>query len=297
MKRFFPFILAASLAVTGCSKSDGPEDTEKPIQEVKTGTDIRDKYVSLIPDLNKYQHFAEGTTLNFKYKTIGALRGADVLVAYIDASGKLFSATKFKIDSKFIDKIGQLGFTVDNRTRPSDIASLMFLEKLNSSGPTGSPIPANYSIVYPNNDKLININIDVSDLQYKFLSYMNLSYKTFYCYNGTWFLSFYRDTGAPLLQDTKIPEDFLMKSITAYYFDENRMIVLYNLSGNLIVKCFPTKRPSDLTAPLWQNMINGYGYLGEKGIEITDDDKNLIIKLKEPKIEYKYRKSDGLIVR
>jgi hypothetical protein len=44
-------------------------------------------------------------------------------------------------------------------------------------------------------------------------------------------------------------------------------------------------------------MINGYGYLGEKGIEITDDDKNLIIKLKEPKIEYKYRKSDGLIVR
>lgn len=297
MKRFFPFLLAASLAVTGCSKSDVSGETEKPIQEVKTGTDIRDKYVSLIPDLVKYQHFAEGSTLNFKYKTIAALRGTDVFIAYIDDSGRLFSTTSFKIDSKFINKIGQLGFTVDGTAKPSDIASLMFLEKLNSIGPTGSPIPAFYSIVYPYNDKLVNVGIDVSNLDYKFISYMNLSYKTFYCYNGAWFLSFYKDTGAPLLQNTEIPQDFLMKSITAYYFEENRMIVLYNESGNIIVKCFPTKRPKDLTAPLWQNMINGYGYLGEKGIEITDDDKNLIIKLKEPKIEYKYRKSDGLIVR
>ncbi|WP_286753086.1 MULTISPECIES: hypothetical protein [Sphingobacterium] len=296
MKRFIPFVLAASLAIVGCGKSDGTGDTEKPIQEVKTGTDIRDKYISAISELQNYQHFAEGRTLNQKYKTIGALRGTDVLVAYIDASGKLFLMTKFKIDSKFIDKIGQIGFAVDGRSKPSDIAALMFLEKLNSSGPTGSPMPAFYSIVYPHNEKLVSVGIDVSNLDYKFISYMNLSYKTFYCYNGAWFLSFYKSTGAPLLQDTKIPEDFLMKSITAYYFEENRMIVLYNESGNLIVKCFPTKRPSDLTAPLWQNMINGYGYLGEKGIDISDDDDNLIIKLKEPNIQYKYRKSTGLVV-
>jgi hypothetical protein len=291
MKRFFPFILAASLTFTGCSKS-GPVEPEKQIQEVKTGTDIRDKYASIIPELEKYQHFSEGSTLNFKYKTIGALRGTDVLVAYIDASGKLFSTTNFKIDSKFSDRIGQLGFTVDNKTKQSDIASLMFLEKLNSSGPTGSPIPVLYSIVYPNNDKLINADIDVSNLEYKFVSNMNLTYKTFYCYNGSRFLNFNRNTGSKIL-DTSINESILSKNISSYYFEDNRMIALYNENNNIVIKCFPINIIQGSQEPLWQNTIKDYGILSDKDIDITDDQDNLTIKLISRKLEYKFKKSNG----
>ncbi|MCW8314206.1 hypothetical protein K7A41_23475 [Sphingobacterium sp. InxBP1] len=295
MKRFFPFILAASLAVTGCSKSDGPGD-EKQIQEVKTGTNIRDKYVSLIPELKGYQHFAEGGTLNQKYKTIGALRGTDVLVVYIDASGKLFSTTKFKIDSKFIDKFGQLGFTVDNRTKPSDIASLMFWEKLNSSGPTGSPIPVLYSIVYPNNGKLINVGIDVSNLEYKFVSNMNLTFQTFYCYNGNRILSFERNTGAKLLE-SPINEAILSKSIASYYFEDNKFIVLYNENKDIVIKCFPININKGSQEPLWQNIIKDYGNLSDKDIDILDDKDNLTIKLISKKLEYRFKKSTGELLK
>ncbi|MEN5232298.1 hypothetical protein [Sphingobacterium faecium] len=294
MKRILPVIFAISLALSGCSKSDGPGDTEKPIQEVKTGTDIRDKYISLIPDLQKYQHFAEGSTHNQKYKTIGALRGTDVLVAYIDASGKLFSKINFKIDFKSIDRIDQLNFTLDNRTKPSDIASLMFLEKLNTIGE--STMPVFHSILYPNNDKLINVNIDVSNLEYKYVSYMNLSYKRFFCYNGSRLLSFNRDTGS-LLQNTEVPEDLLIRGITAYYYDDDRMIILYNDSGDIIIKCYDIKSANNSKEPIWQNTIYGNAYLGERGIDITDDQENIIIKLKTPGLEYKFHKSNGESVK
>lgn len=296
MKRFFPFILAASLAVTGCSKSDGLGETEKPIQEVKTGTDIRDKYASLIPDLVKYQHFAEGGTLNQKYKTIAALRGTDVFVAYIDASGKLYSATNFKIDSKFIDRVVQLGFTVDNRTKPSDISSLLFLEQTNSNGLAGSPIPLLYSIVYPNNGKLVSVGIDVSNSEYKFVSNMNLTYKTFYCYNGGKFLNFERNTGAKLLESS-IKEAILSKSIASYYFEDNKFIVLYNENKDIIIKCFPINATQGSTEPLWQNTIKNYGILSDNDFDITDDQDNLTIKLISRKLEYKYKKSNGELVQ
>ncbi|MDR2275007.1 MAG: hypothetical protein LBF27_29125 [Sphingobacterium sp.] len=294
MKRFFPFILLASLTITACSKNDSP-DPDKQIAEIVTGAEIRDKYLFILPELKDYKHFTEGQSTNKKYKTIAANTDIDFIVGYIDDTGKLFSKRKFKIDSSLKGKIGQIHFMGDNTS--SDISILAISEKMKSDDPLSAPLVAAIELIYPNGNQLSNIGRTVTHDLFKYMNNTDLTYKTVYYYSNMKLFIFDRYTLSPILIDAEVPKELIINALDSHYYEDNKVIGIYDDAQTIKIKCFPIKSSSTPTLPLWENSIKGYIFPGNEKIEMTDDKDNVIIRLKEKNLVYKFKKSNGELVQ
>jgi len=89
MKRYFTFLLAASLAVTGCGKI-GPGEPENPTQPAKTAFEVLiEKLKIAIPDLNNYPIIGLGQISTEGNYIVGGISNEKYLFSLVSKDNKL----------------------------------------------------------------------------------------------------------------------------------------------------------------------------------------------------------------
>jgi len=186
MKRFFPFILAASLAVSGWSKS-GPGD-EKQIEEVKTPEQIlKAKFQKVIPELKDYpiiglnQVSAEGNYIvgginNDKYLFSLVSRDNNVQVKY---SGTLEEEAKGKYNKLIVSPVkGNDGLFYYSLSNDNDIIYPGYLIIINVVDGVVYPLRDNKADM----ERLVNLR-----KSYEVISFISGSKLRLYSHKGELF--------------------------------------------------------------------------------------------------------------
>lgn len=285
MKRFFPFILAASLAVTSCSKNDGSGPEPKTEQEKKSDS-IRDKFKWVLPELKDYNILNEGITKDKKYKIVVGSNETDLVIAYIDDIGKIAAKGYKKLTSELKGKVGNIDFAPDNQIKQGDAAIISFKE-------VGSYKLLSYGVVYPHNTSINIIESKITDENNPYLLSLTFTNKT------VWFLSngkvnmFVRANGEKVLEsgDTSILLE--RSALSIFYFEDNRMIVVKNELGGFKVSCHPLTSLSGNFVPFWEKSIKRNGNINKDNIIITDEPDNIVVTITDDTSIYKFKKSNG----
>ncbi|WON94774.1 hypothetical protein [Sphingobacterium sp. UGAL515B_05] len=288
MKRFFPFILAASLAVTGCSKSDSPSPEPKTEQETKSDV-IRDKFKWVLPELRDYTIINEGITKDKKYKVVVGSNETDLVIAYIDDIGKVAAKGYKKLSIDLKGKVGSIDFAPDNQIKQGDAAIIAFKT-------VGGSKLLSYGVVYPHNTSINVIESKVTDDNNAYLLSLTFTNKT------VWFLSngkvnmFVRANGEKVLESGDTSVLLERSALAIFYFEENRMILIKNELGGFKVSCHPLTSASGNFVPFWEKSIKRNGDINKDNIVITDEPDNIVVTLTDDTSVYKFKKSNGELV-
>jgi|GEM_PF-1355293 len=197
MKRFFPFILAASLAFNGCSKSDVPGETEKEVEQPKTPLEILiAKLEKAIPEMKEFPtigisqiseegHYIVGGINNEKYLFSLFSKENKVVTKYInsleaDAKGKFKKVIVSPVkgyDDLFYFSLSDGNFStypghlilinvVDGKVYPlrDNNAEMEKLVRLNKSYEVISFISAGKLRLYSQKGELLNIISSFNDI-------------------------------------------------------------------------------------------------------------------------------------
>lgn len=288
MKRILPILIVASLALTGCSKSSS-DDPIKQIEEISVDK-VKAKYISVLPELKDYAHAYEGMTKNKNYKVVVGRNDIDYMVAYIDASGKVYLKKTAQLDTSLKNKINTFRFY------PSDVltegnAVLLMFEAPNITSPD-QPI-ISFEVIFPNEDKLINVGRNLSNDANKYVYTITFTTKTVWFYSNGKLYMYDRSTGKIILETADIPHDLLKGALTSFFFENNKMILIEGGYSDLKIFCHSLTRSEGNYSTFWTGSISGKGNIAKEDIEITDDADYILIKLKGIAHIYKFKKVDG----
>ncbi|MEN5055173.1 hypothetical protein [Sphingobacterium kitahiroshimense] len=288
MKRILPILIVASLAITGCSKSSS-DDPVKQIEEIAVDK-IKAKYISVLPELKDYAHAYEGMTKDKNYKVVVGRNDIDYMVAYIDASGKVYLKKTAQLDTSLKNKINSVRFY------PSDVltegnAVLLMFEGPNVTSP--GLLNISFEVIFPSEGKLINVGRNLSndvDINVNSLTFTN---KTVWFYSNGKIYMYDRSTGKIILETADIPHDLLKGTLTSFFFENNKMILIEGGYSDLKIFCHSLTRSEGHYSTFWTGSISGKCNIAKEDIEITDDADYILIKLKGIAHIFKLRKIDG----
>lgn len=288
MKRILPILIVASLAITGCSKSSS-DDPIKQIEEISVDK-IKAKYISVLPELKDYAHAYEGMTKNKNYKVVVGRNDIDYMVAYIDASGKVYLKKTAQLDISLKNKINAVRFYATEVFTEGNAVLLMF-EGPNVTSP--GLLNISFEVIFPSEGKLINVGRNLSndvDINVNSLTFTN---KTVWFYSNGKIYMYDRSTGKIILETADIPHDLLKGALTSFFFEDNKMILIEGGYSDLKIFCHSLTRSEGHYSTFWTGSISGKGNIAKEDIEITDDADYILIKLKGIAHIFKLRKIDG----
>lgn len=96
-------------------------------------------------------------------------------------------------------------------------------------------------LIYPNGNQLTNIGRTVIHDLFKYMTNTDLTYKTVYYYSNMKLFIFDRYTLSPILVDAEVPKDLIINTLDSHYYEDNKIIGIYDDAQTIKIKCFPIK--------------------------------------------------------
>lgn len=282
MKRIFPVIFAASLALSGCSKSS-PDEPIKQIEETKTQTDIlKNKYKSYIPELVKYSIVSEYVGSDFS-AVVGSTETV-FIVGFLEKSKLSYKGT-FKTDKNISSKIGSISVGNSNH---SESIIVNFNERQITPG-LNQPLKILASeLVYKNSDQLLNITqLKTDNFEVPFAS-LKFNYNVISFFEGNQVKVYDRWTGTKMTETSNIDIRYLNNQLGYLFYDRNKLSIMKDSQKGLIIETHLIDGFGQQTQPLKELTVDNLPP-GFNDVTLTDDKDDFIIVRKTGKI-YKVNK-------